>query len=121
VNDLERQNVLVSLIAFAGDTTTLSSRVRMLPWNSESELARIGVADLASVLFRFADGELRTQDLEMWAELVEGRDDIGIPDGHVADVISRLANPVLEGRLTRRQARELARELDAGQRAHGDG
>lgn len=56
---------------------------------------------VAGVLCRWLAGELTETEVEDWANLVEGRDDLDLDpaDPAVADAIFDLANPLLQGEL----------------------
>ncbi len=58
---------------------------------------------------RYLAGEISTQEVEDWANLIECRDDIGYED--VADVLHILANPLITYELTPAVAAQLIEEL----------
>lgn len=50
------------------------------PWHTDDELAVLTRADVVAVLQRHRDGPPDADTVEAWADVVEGRDDIGYDD-----------------------------------------
>lgn len=87
--------------------------LRQYPWDCEEELVELGPSVLRSALSDFLAGSISADDLEEWANAVEGRDDIAFAPSGVVDVIAALANPLLYEPLTQETARQLLRDVDA--------
>lgn len=90
------------------------SEVKALPWDAEQDLVRLDSDDVISVLQRYLAGELDRTDLEVWADLIEGREDIGFEPGHedvLKNIIYELANPTIMNELTSARAEEWVRRL----------
>jgi hypothetical protein len=47
----------------------------------------------------YSDGKISSQELEDWANLIESRDDIGFDSKKLQDIIFKLANPILYGKI----------------------
>ena len=63
---------------------------------------------LASLLRRYRDNELGSEDLETWANAIEGRDDISYEQSSTAGrLLHELANQRLTAPLTPERAAEL--------------
>jgi hypothetical protein len=58
-------------------------------------------SDFVSIVQRFLDGVLSTDDLENWANAIESRDDIGFENNELSEFIFDLANPVINGEITK--------------------
>ena len=104
-----RNSILLDLIRAASPVSKLSADLSRLPWDS-APLVTLTIDHLNSVLQRFVDGSLSAQEVEEWANAVEGRDDIEFEKQNLAALkaaIHALANPALCGRLTAELAREL--------------
>lgn len=69
-------------------------------------LVTLLTADLRAVLERYANGELSDRDVENWANLVEGREDIQVEEND-KEVLFELANPELTQQLSRARALEI--------------
>ena len=72
---------------------------------------------LAAILDRFVAGELDEAAVESWADAIEMRDDVGLPDDDdvVRDVLFELANPLLTEPLLSTRAVALGRLLASKQ------
>jgi len=69
-----------------------------------------------TVLNKLGIGKWSPDDVEQWADLLEGRNDVGLESGHedvLKEVIFDLANPALQGPLNPRSADGLMRRLTA--------
>jgi hypothetical protein len=68
----------------------------VLEWDYEGETVVLRRAHVASLLNRYLSGALSDVDVERWANLVEGREDISFQPGSgdwLDEVIFQLANP----------------------------
>ena len=75
-----------------------AAAVRGLPWDSDGELVTLVRANAIGLLQRYIRGELTRSDLEMWADAVEARDDIGLEQGQedvLRAFVFETANPTL--------------------------
>jgi hypothetical protein len=63
------------------------------PWDSKDELTEFGPAELRYALDSFLDGALSAEQLEAWANAIEGRDDIGFRPSALIDLVAKLAKP----------------------------
>jgi len=69
-------------------------------WDWEGPpITALGVANVVSVLQRYLKGDLPGDDVEAWANMLEGRDDVEF-EPKAASAIFDLANPALQGPLT---------------------
>lgn len=72
-------------------------------------MVELGPFELTDVLDRFLRRELTAEELEGWANAVEGRDDIAFRPSEIIDLMAELANPLLFAALTPDTVRELTR------------
>lgn len=104
-----REDVLKSLLAFDEPIEVLESQLAKFEWDSEDALGILSRRHSVEVLKRFLDGALSAADVENWANLIEGRDDINFePNGAdvIKELIHELANPILTRELTHASAKE---------------
>lgn len=114
---LERRSILKNLLEIARPIDELKCDLASLTWDCDEPQVVLSYADMRNVLQRYVDGRLSDHDIEVWANLVEGRDDIemqGGRDGEASRIIDELANPVLHGKLSRDRADAILRELPTG-------
>lgn len=67
-----------------------------------------------AALRRVISGEWASRDVEQWADLLEGRDDVDLERGHestLKEIIFELANTGTQGRIDRAQAQSLIERL----------
>jgi hypothetical protein len=110
-----RQEVLQALLAAQRPLEDVAKQLASFEWDSD-ELVELRAEHVVAVLERFLRGDLRAEDVHMWADLVEGRDDIGLEQAHqeaLKQAIFQLATPELEGPLGEAMARRLIAELNA--------
>jgi hypothetical protein len=111
---LDRQHVLEDVLAFTSSMSDLRQKLGEFPWDSDNELVQLGRDHVRQVLRRYIGGELTRDDVEAWADLLEGRDDVGLEaaaEPLLKDVIYELANPTIMPELTPRRAQEILTRL----------
>lgn len=109
-----RREVLNDVIGFREQPNNLSIALSRFPWDSAGEMVTLTRFDILRVLERFTRSQLSAADIEAWANLIEGREDIAY-DPQYADAVQEaiycLANPLLtqplDGRLVDRLRQEL--------------
>ena len=126
--DSKRVDALHALIECRAPLAEGIARVLDFPWDCDRELATLKVADVVSVLDRFIQGGLTSQDVEAWADALEVRDDVGC-DSNVGELLFQLSNPDINGALTAEVVEGLIKRYDgrpktldgrAGQRGDND-
>jgi hypothetical protein len=99
----DRSEVLADLVHLRGSLEVIGSELRRFPWDSEDELVTMTPEDAVAVLGRAISGEIGLKDVEMWADLLEVRDDVGFPpetEDTLREMVFDLANPLLNGAIT---------------------
>src|SRR5256885_11135923 len=104
---MDRRTAVLDLVELRRPVADAVNAVRTFPWDAEEELATLGPGQLGHVLDLFLAGNLSAQELEDWANAVEGRDDIAFEPREVVDFLSELANPLLHKALTVESVRDL--------------
>lgn len=101
---------LTKLLNFSVSVGELKQALFQLDWDSEEVIETLELAHVARVLARHAEKTLSSNDVETWANFIEGREDICFEPVHnttIADIIYELANPTLTHELTLDRADEL--------------
>jgi hypothetical protein len=112
----DRQSCIRALLDFSTSISELRSRLKGFPWDYEGEEELLTRAQLRNALSRYFAGEITDTDIEVWANLIENREDVGFQSGYerqIRDVVFELANPALTHRLDKNRASILIRELAA--------
>jgi hypothetical protein len=106
----ERIKVISELVELGKPLNEVADRVGEFPWDYTGEPVTLTSRHIASIVNRFLSGELSSSDIERWANLIEGRDDVDFEKEHqgwIGMVVHELANPILTEPLTVSRAREL--------------
>jgi len=91
---------IVELIEFSEDREKISAKLAKVAWDFDGKPVVLTKSNIESVLNRYADGELTREDLEWWANAIEGREHIEYEEDYMDKIetaIFALANPILEG------------------------
>ena len=109
----EIKEVLGDLLLFSIPLPALRSQLSGQR-EGEQALATLERRHLKDVLGRYLAGSLLQEQVEEWANLVEGRRDIDIPnDDAIQKVLHRLANPTITIALTPESARDMVALLES--------
>jgi hypothetical protein len=113
--DTDRQRLLEKIAELSEPLDPLRRGLAKYPFDwTEPPLLILTRRHLRSALARFVDGILVAADLEVWANILEVRDDIGyLPDEApmLKEVLFELANPTISAALTKQRADELLSDL----------
>jgi hypothetical protein len=93
------------------------AELRAHGWDAPAPLATLTKADIISILDRYLSGDLTPQQVTDWADLVECREDIELPEAgavSISEAVFQLANPNLRGEITLQLAERMRSALSAG-------
>ena len=93
----DRKEILNKLINFDESIGDLKKYLKKLCWDSDEELIIMRNQHLVHIFDLFSKGKIDINMLEEWANLIEGREDIGFQDETLKEIIFELSNPVLFG------------------------
>ena len=102
-----RKELVRKLVEYALPIEPVVSELSTYPWDCDSPLFVITPAHVASILDRYLAGELSSQQVERWGNLVEMRDDLDLAEGSheaIREIIHELANPLLTEPLSKESA-----------------
>ncbi|PKW16655.1 hypothetical protein A8926_4508 [Saccharopolyspora spinosa] len=112
--DLETRRQAVSdLVLLRKTAPDAIAEMRKYPWDCDEELVTLGPTELRAVIDKFLTDKLSAQELEDWANEVEGRDDIEFAPREMTDLVAEIANPMLFEAITPTAMRSLASRLDS--------
>lgn len=104
--------ILLDLVHFKNNIDTLKNMLSQIGFDSETELVSMSRDDIAEILQRSLDKKISFLELEEWANLIECHEDIGFDDEKTQEMIFKLANPYLYGKLDEKQVLSYLNELD---------
>ena len=105
-----RITFLEGLLNFSSPLDQILKHIRALPWDSDEELVLLDLSHIRVVLQKYLLSELTGHDVEIWANAIEGREDIGIKEEGrdlLQELLFEMANPDLTQQFTFRRAKEL--------------
>ncbi|KPV93598.1 hypothetical protein AN214_04366 [Pseudoalteromonas sp. P1-9] len=105
---MNRLQALNEIINFGSNLELAAIRIHEFPFDTDEELITINRHHVEKVLKMFISGEISDEQVEQWANFIEGREDLNYDV--FGNLIYILANPVLEGKLSISKARKF---LDA--------
>ena len=108
-----RRQAVSDLIELRRPLEEAITTLQQYPWDSEEELVEFGSSELLHALDSFLIGALSAEQLEAWANAVEGRDDIGFRPSTLIDLVAELANPMLFSPLTHESIQQIMNRLPA--------
>ena len=108
----DKIGILLDLVHFKNNIDTLKNMLSQIGFDSEIELVSMSRDDIAEILQRSLDKKISFLELEEWANLIECREDIGFEDEKTQEMIFKLANPYLYGKLDEKQVLSYLNELD---------
>lgn len=102
-----RTDILNDLIRFQTQLDRVQNELSQYTWDVEEPLVMMRKSDFISIAQRFLDGVLSTDDLENWANAIECRDDVEFENDELSEFIFDLANPVINGEITKELVRKM--------------
>jgi hypothetical protein len=79
------------------------------PWDSSRELVKLTGAQAVDVLERYLSNGISAEELEAWADALEGREDVSYESDRedaIKDLLFEFANPDIMGPATADRAQE---------------
>ena len=107
-----KASILLDLLHFKNNIDTLRNMLSQIDFDSETELVSMSRDDIVEILQRSLDKKISFLGLEEWANLIECREDIGFDDEKTQEMIFKLANPYLYGKLDEGHVRSDIKELE---------
>lgn len=101
---MNRQQKLQSIVNFSRKRSVLSEFLQEIGWDYEGEILTVYRVDIAGVVEKFLSRDISEDDLIWWANAIELREDLEFEStsaSEIRTIIHQLANPDLEGRVSR--------------------
>ena len=112
IQNNNKTSILLDLVHFKNNIDTLKNMLFQIGFDSETELVSMSRDDIVEILQRSLDKKISFLELEEWANLIECREGIGFEDKKIQEMIFKLANPYLHGKLDEKQVLSYLNELD---------
>ena len=115
IEEARKRILLVrQLLEGARPLEPLIQELAAITWDFEGEGVQLDQAHLVCMLRRYLSGETSEGDIELWANQVEGREDVQVDASSglmIEEVLHELANPLLTQPLDRTRAAHLVSKL----------
>lgn len=108
----ERKEILKDLVLLQGSIEALEKELSQYPWDIEKPLLKISVKDFTYVLKRCLNDEVNFETIINWANTIECRYDLEFAKKEMQEVIFELANPEINGEVTKERLIEIITELE---------
>lgn len=111
---MDRFQLLNDLVCFKKTINILSEQLTQLDWDYDGKLFVVQASHVRAVLEGFLLNKYSAKELESWANLIEGREDLDFEHGkseEIEEAINFLANPVLQGEITCKSCEKLLEKL----------
>ena len=117
MSDLQRSELVRTLIALDRPLDAIVDALRSFEWDYVGLPVLFQRSDLISILRRYSEGELDGATVSNWAETLECRDDVEVDERErhkdaIEAGLHNLANPGIQGPLTKEYALDLLRMLE---------
>jgi hypothetical protein len=103
--------ILKDLVFYQGNIKIIEKELLQYPWDIENPLIKIVKNDLAFVLKKCFNNEISFEDITNWANAIECREDLDFENEELQEIIFELANPEINGVLTKERLSEIIEEL----------
>lgn len=108
-----RKQILLEIFNVEGDLAKLQNEIIEYHWDSEIPFLIVSKGDLAKTIQKFIISDTLFLEVENWANLLECRDDIRYEPEELKEYIFELANPYLNGEITKERLQDIINELQA--------
>jgi hypothetical protein len=106
----ERLDVLKRLVECSVPLDDIARALRKFEWDYDGPVFVVTRLHVVRIAERYLKGDLSASTIELWANLLEGRDDISFESGYEKELstfVYELANPLLVGSPDHRRATEI--------------
>ncbi|WP_171037842.1 hypothetical protein [Dyadobacter luticola] len=102
-----RALLLADIVQIKGNLNSLKTELDKYPWDSEIALITVSKGDFTYLINRAIAGDITFETVEEWANILECRDDVAYENQMMEDIIFELANPYLNGEITKGKLEEI--------------
>jgi len=107
---MNRQDILNSLINFDRPLPHIEHELSDFSWDVDFDLVTLKKRHIIDALTKYINEIVSSQEIEQWANLIEGREDIKYEEGSeetIKEAIFELANPTLVQPISDSSAKEM--------------
>ncbi|QKX03577.1 hypothetical protein HN014_01160 [Aquimarina sp. TRL1] len=108
----DRKEILKDIILINGDLSLLEKELSPYSWDVEESLIVLKGIDFVTLFKKSIEDKVTFESLVKWANLIECRDDIDFETDVLQEYIFEIANPEINGELTRERVNEIILDLE---------
>ncbi len=108
----KRKKLLKSLLEMNGAISVICAQLSEFGWDCEEDLITFKSNNALSVLNQYLKHQITKDDLEEWANAIEGREDISFEKDYLKKLIYDLANPILTEPITNHTAKRWIMKIE---------
>ncbi|PWU04495.1 MAG: hypothetical protein C5B43_04475 [Verrucomicrobia bacterium] len=112
---MNRKKILNHLIHFDLPLNEVQNQLNEYEWNSEI-LIVLEKKDLILILKKYLNDLISKEELELWANMIESRDDIGCGKSDfnlIKEIVFIIANPSISMKLTKTNVIKILEKLES--------
>jgi hypothetical protein len=106
-----RKSLITDLFFFNRDLIELKNDLTFYEWDSEQALLTIDKKKLYIIITKFISKSFTYHQIEEWANMIECRDDIDFETEKLQQIIFELANPEINGEITKEKLLSILENL----------
>ncbi len=106
----DRIKVLNNLLTLSKPLNEIVKNLNNINWDSDEELVTLTIDNIINILNLYCQNQIDNKDIELWANLIEGREDISFELNNefvIENTIHHLSNPELEGTIDLYQCKNM--------------
>lgn len=107
----DRKAILLQIFKRKDRLDILKKKIDTFDWDFEYPLLVIKEVDMQHELLRFITEEVSFSEIEEWANILEGREDINFESEKIEQIIYELANPIINQKITYELLKSMLNEL----------
>ena len=107
-----RKEILRDLVLLEGSIEVLQKELSQYSWDIEEPILKINIEDFSNVFKRTINNEIDFETLTNWANSLGCRDDLEFENDEMQEVIFELANPEINGEITKERLSNIIIELE---------
>ncbi|WP_162579838.1 hypothetical protein [Variovorax sp. PBS-H4] len=114
MDEKKRLSLVHDLLEMTAPLAKIVRELSTMTWDYEGEGIEMTTGHLAGALQRYLRDEVSTAEIELWANQIEGRDDVrfeACSESVIEEVLHELANPLLTQPFDRIRAAQLLSSL----------
>jgi len=108
-----RLDTIKKLVSFSDNIENIKDEIQKYSWDYEGKPYVLTKIDMINICKKYINHELSQNDIVIWANLIEGREDIDFEITMLEDIIYLFANPNLEGAATVSKCEEFIKKINS--------